>query len=339
MAGAAHGGAEAFFDRLVGALARAGVVQHVLTRAHPERLASLRAAGLDAVALRFGGPLDWSTGRRFRAEIERFGPDLVLTWMSRATTFCPPPARASKRFVHVGRLGGYYDAKYYRACDHLIANTADIRDWLIDQGFDSARVHHLPNFVAAVPAPPVDRAALGTPADAPLVLGLGRLHPNKAFDVLIDAVARLPAVWLWIAGEGDALPALERRAAERGIAERVRFLGWRGDVPALLATADALACASRHEPLGNVVIEAWAHGVPVVAAASQGPRGLIRDGVDGLLAPIDDAAALAAALQQLIDDPTLRAALARAGRARYEPEFTESMVVRRYLALFNQVCA
>jgi len=339
MAGAAHGGAEAFFDRLVGALAGAGITQHVLTRAHPARLASLRAAGLDPVALRFGGPFDWSTGRRFGAEIERFGPDVVLTWMSRATAFCPRPSRATKGFVHVGRLGGYYDAKYYRACDHLIANTADIRAWLIGQGFAAERVHYLPNFVAAVPAPPVDRAAFGTPADAPLVLGLGRLHPNKAFDVLIDAVARLPDTWLWIAGEGDERRMLESRAAERGVAARVRFLGWRDDVPALLATASVLACASRHEPLGNVVIEAWAHRTPVVAAASQGPRGLIRDGADGLLAPVDDAAGLAVALQRVIEDRELGIALTRAGRARFEAEYTESAVVRRYLALFNQVCA
>ena len=338
MAGAAHGGAEAFFDRLVGALAQAGVTQHVLTRAHPERVADLRRVGLEPVALRFGGPLDWTTGRRFRAEVDRFGPDVVLTWMSRATAFCPRPTRARQRFVHVGRLGGYYDAKYYRACDHLIANTADIREWLIGQGFAAERVHHLPNFVAAVPAPPVDRAAFGTPVDVPLVLALGRLHPNKAFDVLVDALAFLPTAWLWIAGEGAERRALERRAAERGVAARVRFLGWRNDVPALLAAADALACASRHEPLGNVVIEAWAHRTPVVAAASQGPRALIRDGADGLLAPIGDAEGLAAALRRVIDDRALRGALARAGRARFEAEFTESAVVRRYLVLLNQVC-
>jgi glycosyltransferase involved in cell wall biosynthesis len=346
MAGAREGGAEAFFDRLAAALARAGVTQHVLTRDHPERLARLRAAGLDPVALRFGGWLDWTTRRRFGAEIARFQPDLVLTWMSRATAFCPPAsasAAGGRRFVHIGRLGGYYDAKYYRACDHLVANTADIRDWLIGQGFAADRVHVLPNFVDATPAPPLDRAILSTPAEAPLRLALGRLHPNKAFDVLIDALAALPTAWLWLAGAGDARAALERRAAARGVADRVRWLGWRDDAPALLAAADMLVCPSRHEPLGNVVIEGWAHGVPVVAAASPGPRGLIRDGADGLLVPVDDAAALAAALRRLVDDRSiagrpLRTALAQAGRARYEAAFTERAVVRDYLEFFNQVC-
>jgi glycosyltransferase involved in cell wall biosynthesis len=205
------------------------------------------------------------------------------------------------------------------------------------QGFAAETVHLLPNFVAATPAPPAPRAALATPADAPLLLGLGRLHANKAFDVLIDALAALPAAHLWLAGEGPERAALVRRAGERGVAARLHMLGWRDDVPALLAAADVLVCASRHEPLGNVVIEAWAHRVPVVAAASQGPRGLVRDGRDGLLVPVDDAGALAAALRRLIDDRPLGGALARAGRARYEAEFTESAVVRQYLALFNQV--
>jgi glycosyltransferase involved in cell wall biosynthesis len=338
MAGARHGGAEAFFDRLVAALARADVVQHALTRDHPERVARLRAAGLDPVTLRFGGWFDWTTRRRFGAEIDRFQPDLVLTWMSRATALCPAPSQGGRRFVRVGRLGGYYDAKYYRGCDHLIANTADIRAWLTDQGFRADAVHVLPNFVDAVPAPPVARASLATPEAAPLLLALGRLHPNKAFDVLIDALAALPTAQLWLAGEGEQRAMLERRAVERGVAARVRWLGWRDDVAALLAAADILVCPSRHEPLGNVVIEGWAHHVPVVAAASQGPSGLIHDGADGLLVPVDDAGALAAALRRLIDDRPVRMALAQAGRARYEAAFTERAVVREYLEFFNRVC-
>jgi glycosyltransferase involved in cell wall biosynthesis len=257
--------------------------------------------------------------------------------MSRATVLCPAPS-AGQRFVRVGRLGGYYDAKYYRDCDHLIANTAGIRAWLIGQGFRADAVHVLPNFVDAVPAPPVARASLATPDAAPLLLGLGRLHPNKAFDVLIDALAALPTAQLWLAGEGGQRAPLERRAAERGVAARVRWLGWRDDVASLLAAADILVCPSRHEPLGNVVIEAWAHGVPVVAAESQGPSGLVRDGADGLLVPVDDADALAAALRRLIDDPPARMALAQAGRARYEAAFTERAVVRDYLEFFNRVC-
>jgi len=332
MAGAPVGGAEAFFDRLALAFARRDVTQRVAIRRDPRRAAMLRDAGIGFAEFRFGGPLDPFTRWSLAREIRRFAPDVVLGWMNRACAALPPRALVpGARHVTAGRLGGYYALKYYRRCDWLVANTADIRDWLVGQGWPAARVVHLPNFVDAEPAAPADRAALGTPAGAPLALALGRLHPNKGFDVLLEALARAPGVHLWIAGEGPEDAALRARATALGIDGRVRFLGWRRDVAALLAASDMLACPSRHEPLGNVVIEAWAHRRPVVAAASQGPRQLLRDGETGLLVPVEDADALARALSALAADPARAAALAAAGRDAYEAGFTEAAVVQRYL--------
>jgi glycosyltransferase involved in cell wall biosynthesis len=101
-------------------------------------------------------------------------------------------------------------------------------------------------------------------------------------------------------------------------------------VAALLAAADMLVSSSRHEPLGNVVIEAWAAGVPVVAAASEGPSVLIRDGDTGFLVPPENADALAAAMQRLAGDRALRTRLAEAGRAAWAAEFSEARVVALY---------
>lgn len=332
MAGAPVGGAEAFFERLAIAFARRGVAQRVAIRRDARRTQALRAGGVDVVELGFRGPLDLATRWSLAREIGRFAPDVVLGWMNRACAALPPRALVpGARHVTAGRLGGYYALKYYRRCDWLVANTPDIRDWLVGQGWPAARVVHLPNFVDAEPAPPAERAALGTPAGATLALALGRLHPNKGFDVLLEALARAPGVHLWIAGEGPEEAALRARAAALGIDGRVRFLGWRRDVAALLAASDMLACPSRHEPLGNVVIEAWAHRRPVVAAASQGPRQLLRDGETGLLVPVEDADALARAMSALAADPARAAALAAAGRDAYEAGFTEAAVVQRYL--------
>src|SRR5439155_20023591 len=133
-------------------------------------------------------------------------------------------------------------------CDHLIGNTHDLVTNFIAQGWPASRAHYLPNFVDAEPAPAAARAALATPDEVPLALALGRLHQNKGFDVLLAALVQVPALHLWLAGEGDLRAALERQAAALGIAGRVRFLGWRDDVPALLASADFLVCPSRHEP-------------------------------------------------------------------------------------------
>src|SRR5260370_21578233 len=274
MAGGRHGGAETFFLRLAVALQRAGELQRVLIRSDPARSRSLRAAGVAVAELAFGGPFDLATRLAFRREIAAWHPDIVLTWMSRATRLCP-----RGDFVHVARLGGYYDLKYYRRCDHLIGNTRAIVDYAVAQGWPRERIDYLPNFV---PDANATVAKTGVPDDTPprarLAVALGRLHPNKGFDLLLHALAATRAVDLWIAGDGPLRLKLERIASCLGVARRVRFLGWREDGSAVLARAHLLVCPSLHEPLGNVVIEAWSAGLPVVATASDGPAGLIEDG-------------------------------------------------------------
>jgi glycosyltransferase involved in cell wall biosynthesis len=329
--GARHGGAEGFFLRLAVALQRAGQDQLVLLR-HPEHGEVLRRAGIAVRELPFGGMFDRATSAGFRRAVAEYRPDIVLTWMSRASRLCP-----DGDFVHVARLGGYYDLKSYRGCDHLIFNTRDLVASFVAKGWPAARAHYLPNFVDATPAAPLARAALTTPEAVPLALALGRLHENKGFDVLLAALAEVPDLHLWLAGEGPLRHALEAQAASLGVAGRVRFLGWRDDVPALLAAADFLVCPSRHEPLGNVVIEAWAAGRAVLAATAAGPRELIAEGESGVLVPVEDAPALAAGLRRLAGDPALRARLAAGGRAAYRAQFTEAAVVRRYQDFFAAV--
>jgi glycosyltransferase involved in cell wall biosynthesis len=133
-----------------------------------------------------------------------------------------------------------------------------------------------------------------------------------------------------IAGEGPEREALQNFAAREGVAERLHLLGWRTDTAALLAAADMLVCPSRIEPLGNVVLEAWSAQRPVVAAAAAGPRELIAPNQDGLLVPLEDASALADAIQSLLDDRARAAMLARTGRARYEADFAEAPVLARW---------
>lgn len=334
MAGAQHGGAETFFERLVPALARAGLDQHVIIRRDPERTGRLRRAGVAPLELAFGGALDFLTPLLLGREIKRYNPNVVISWMNRATLKTP---RGS--FVHVARLGGYYDLKYYRDCDHLIGNTPDIVDYLVDKGWPAERAHYLPNFPDERIGTPIDRAEIATPNEAPLLLALGRLHENKGFDVLIRAMAHVPDAVLWIAGEGPLRSELRALAESEGVAERVRFLGWREDTGDLLATADLLICPSRHEPLGNVVLEGWVQGRPVVAAAAAGPSHLIEDGRTGLLVPIENADALGQVIQGLLADPQRQAELTSAGREAFANHYSEAHVVQLYLDFLDRVTA
>lgn len=337
MAGAEFGGAEAFFVRLVIALHKAGLEQRVLIRRNEKRAQVLRDAGIEPVELTFGGRFEWGTGMMIRRQLRDFQPHAVLTWMNRATSKMPKRRPRDLSYILAARLGGYYNLKYYRHCDHLVGNTPDICDYLKGEGWPEERTHYLPNFVAADVTPPAARRSLNLQDSARFILTLGRLHENKAFDTLIRALVDIPDTYLVIAGEGPEREALEELATRLGVRPRIRMLGWRDDVPALLAACDVFVCPSRHEPLGNVVIEGWAQSRPVVAAASQGPSQLIRDGLDGLLTPIDDAPAMAQAINRVLGDATFASDLSQAGRRRYEDEFTEAQVVKQYLKFFQEI--
>ncbi|MBX3511677.1 MAG: glycosyltransferase [Hyphomonadaceae bacterium] len=326
------GGAEKYFIDLTAAFARAGIAQSAALRVHDGRIAQLGALGVEARVLPFSKPLDFTTGPAIAALAKARQAKVVLAWMNRAASLTP-----AGPYARIGRLGGYYKLKNYRGFDALVGNTQDIVDWMVREGWPEARAHYIPNFATAGDAAPIDRAVHDTPADAPLLLGMGRLHEAKAHDVSLKALVELPEAYLWIAGAGPEEAKLKALAAELGVAPRVRFLGWRDDSDALYHTVDVCVFPSRFEPLGNTVIQAWAHGAPIVAAASKGPGALIRDGEDGFLVPIDNPLALAEKVRLMLADAPLRQRLAAAGRARMTgTEFAEAAVVARWRALFAQ---
>lgn len=332
MSGGKAGGAETFFVSLALALKDAGHESRAVIRTHPDRAALLEAGGLVPLQLPFRKWLDFTTRTALKREIAAFRPDVVMTWMSRASAICP-----TGDFLRLARLGGYYPIKNFQDCDHLICNTTDLIEHVAKAGWPRARAHYLPNFARIETAPPMARASFDTPEDAPLLLALGRLHPSKALDVLIRALAIETRPYLWIGGEGDLRSELEGLARELGVLDRVRFLGWRNDKAALFGAADICAFPSRVEPFGNVVLDAWGYGKPLVAAASTGPAELVRDDEDGLLVPIDDAPALAAAIGRVIDEEGLSARLVAAGRKRFDDDFTEAASVQRYVTLFEEL--
>lgn len=332
MAGSAAGGAETAFVELCAAQRLAGFDVEAVCRP-AARNKALQEAGVPVHELPFGGILDFKTGRGLRRIIREVSPDVVVTWMNRAAKKLPKDAS----FVWVARLGGYYNLKYYKGVDHFVVNAPDIGRWMQDQGIPGERITFIPNFAeVAAGAAPVDRAALDTPPGVFVFLALGRLHPNKAFDTLLDAMARVPDAYLWIAGEGPERAALEAQCAALGLAGRVRFLGWRDDRWALLAACDAFVFPSRHEPFGNAFMQAWAAGRALVTTASQGPSYYVRDGQDALVVPVDDAAALGDAMARVAADAPLREALGRGGRQHYEQAFDKQSILGQWRGLFER---
>lgn len=156
----------------------------------------------------------------------------------------------------------------------------------------------------------------------PLFLTVARLDAQKGHDVLLRAAALVPGVQFALAGEGPERSSLEEFTAELGLGDRVRFLGSRTDVPALLATADAFVLSSHVEGSPLAILEAMAAGKPVIATAIGGTDEVVEHGQTGLLVPQGDVEALAAAMRELAEDSALRMRLGAMARVRAEQQFS-----------------
>lgn len=182
------------------------------------------------------------------------------------------------------------------------------------------------------------RAAFGIPADRVVVVAVSRLVRVKGYPELAAAMQAVPDAELWVVGErldsdrGDDMVALLTGA---GLGNRLRLLGYRDDVAAVLAAADIFVLPSYFEGLPMSVIEAMLTAMPVVASDIGGPREQVVAGVTGLLVPPRQVAPLAAALARLTADAGLRTLMGEAGRQRAIALYDEAAVVGRTLDLLG----
>lgn len=326
-----EGGAERFFVNLAQAFARRGVDQQFVIRPHRSWRAEIAPLGpILENNFRRLTPKGLLLHGQVRRLCRQWQPDAIMAWMPRAARLIPDLPDV----VTLTRLGDFpRHLNHFGHCDVLVGNTPDIGRHCVEMGWSKPMLT-ISNFARPVAPRPVARVAHDTPEDAFLIAGAGRFVTRKGMDLLIRAAAQLPDAWLWLIGDGKERPALEALARAEGIAERTRFIGWVDEPIHHIAAADALGMPSRHEPLGNVVLEAWQAGVPVVSTRSEGPAWYMADGVNGRLVGIDDLTAFAAALQGLRDDPSLRTRLAEGGRRQLEAFFSEEQVVQSYLSVF-----
>lgn len=341
------GGAERFFIRLVNALARRGFPVAAVTVKNGEI-----ARAIDGAVRHYHAPMlgTWDLYSRSRINrfINDFQPDVVQTYMGRATRIVRLPR--DRLPVHLARLGGYYNLKGYRHAHAWVGNTHGIHAYLASQGLPEECIHTLGNFVdtpGRVPSDTLDslRHQIGLDG-CHIILGLGRLHPNKGWADLLHAFARLPEshqskpLHLLMVGDGPLRNELAQLANQLGIAPRVHWTGWQTDPAPYYQLADVFVCASVHEPLGNVILEAWANRALIVSTRAQGPLELMQDDVNGLLAPLSDAAGLADVLQTALSlHAEHKARLIEAGYHEVEQHYSETAIVSAYAALYDELRA
>ncbi len=336
---------------IVEGLAARGVTNLLACPAGSE-MARQQPAGTRVVAMKMGGDGDIGMVTRLASLIRAEKPDLVHlhsrrgadTWGGLAARLAGVPCVLSRRVDNPeSRLAV---ALKYRLYDHVITISEGIRQVLLSEGLAPAKVSCVRSAVDATPyLAPVDRAAFcaefGLPADAQVAGVVAQLIPRKGHRYLLAALpallARHPRLQVLIFGQGPLEAELRAEVSAAGLAEAVRFTGFRHDLPRWLGGLDMLIHPADMEGLGVSLLQASAAAVPIVTSRAGGLPEAVQDGVTGILCPPGDVAALGAAIDRLAGDAALRARFGAAGRARILAEFSIDAMVDGNLRVYRQV--
>jgi glycosyltransferase involved in cell wall biosynthesis len=357
-----RGGAESVLVDLASAAESAGlelVVVALSPAPDPVHARALRAQGVEVVELGLGR-WDLRAVPRTVRVLRAHEVALVHTHLKHADLVGAAAARRLRlpqvstlhviedaglsRMARCKRAAGLAARRWSAA--RTIALSSRQEDWYRRFSGSAAGVVVLPNGVVDPGSVNAEdgaavRARIGVPPGAQLVMSVSLMRPEKGHALLLDAVSTLPRDWpgvVALAGDGPLRPALEARVrADPSLRDRVRFLGYRSDVPSLLRAADLVLHTSLEDALPTTLIQALAIGVPVVATDVGGIPDIVGPNA-GILVPTR-AGEVAEALRVLAADPDLRSALGAGGRTRYEERFEAVGWAHRLRALYDEILA
>jgi glycosyltransferase involved in cell wall biosynthesis len=281
---------------------------------------------------------------RLRRVLRQVSPDVIISFgdetnvavlvATLGTTFpVVVSERVDPRYHRIAFVWRFLRRALYRNASAVVVQTEGLRPWAATMAAP-ARVHVIPNPVILKPSG--DRQA-----DGRRVLAIGRLNAQKRFDLLLRSFAAVrpthPTWTLVIRGEGSERAALEQLVRELGLEKCASLPGLTNDVGAALAKADLFVLSSDYEGFPNALLEAMASGVAVISTdCPSGPADIVRDGVDGLLVPRNDLAALTRAMDRLMTDQPARQRLGAAARDVAE-RFSTDRVFRMWDDLIKDV--
>ena len=322
------GGTERFFVKLANAFHEAGAKQRFLVR--PNRVWQAEIA--DCGRLHWGyNPASPVLQWRMKQLTRRWKPDMILAWRAPQSKLIPDdshPLRLTRQGDNPIHLRNFSNN------DALVANVPTIRDHCLSLGWDRP-VHLISNFATLNAPRPLDRRLLDTPKDAHVVCGVGRFDRTKGFQELVRAVAPHDDIWLWLVGDGNEREALGQLVDELGMAGRTRFAGWVENSQDYIAAANQFCIPSQREALGNVLLEAWAGGIPSVSTRFDGARWYATHEKDCLLVDIDDVGAMSQSIRRIRDNPALARALVAGAHETLETKFSKRAIVGQYFDLIE----
>jgi glycosyltransferase involved in cell wall biosynthesis len=323
--------------------------------AHPDgELATRASEGHDLIRLVPRAEVDLHAAWKLSRIVKDLRPDIVhahdphaVALASLALSFMTSgkcPGLIASRRVAFHLKGNAFSRWKYHQVDCFVAASNAIRDMLIGDGIDSARVVTVYegidlHRVQAEPAANI-HAEFWLPTHAPIVGAVAALTQEKGHKYLIDAAAlvvrEVPDARFVILGEGDQRPALERHVKELHLDKHVVLPGFRADILSFIQSFDLFVMSSLFEGLGTSLLDAMALSKPIVASDTGGIPEAVSHGETGLLVPPRDARELAAAIVKLLKDPERREKMGRAGLERVKRLFSAEQMVEKTLGVYRR---
>ena len=331
-------------------MARLGVRVLLLTRPGAELGKRAAAEGFPVHEAAMRSNADLATIVGVARLIQREQVDIVNTHSGRDSFLVGAAGRLAPRRPRIVRtrhlaLPITTTIGYSLLPHHVVTVSRHVRAMLVERGVPDARISAIPTgvdlsrFDGAAGA--ALREELGIAAGRPVIGTVAILRKKKGHAFLLEAIpqvlAEFPAALFLFAGDGPQRANIERRVGELGLGDNVRLLGLRRDLPNVLAGIDLFVLPTLQEALGTSFIEAMAMGRPVVGSAVDGVPEVVRHGVNGLLVPPAEPAALAAAIIDLLRDPQRCAALGEAGRRIARDEYSVEVMGEAMLALYRRL--
>lgn len=351
------GGAERALVEIVTRLPALGWSPTVYCLSGPGELAApLKQAGIPVECLGARSAWSWGVVRQLTAALRNLQPELLQTFMYHANLAGRWSAwRAGVPVTVCGLRVAERDAPWRMRLDrwsqrlvmHNVAVSQGVADFAVHEcGLEPRKVSVIPNGVdyeRFANATPIDLTTLGIPAAARVLTFVGRLHPQKAPELLLAAALPLlrsvPRLHLMFVGDGPLREELSATARAERVTDRVHLVGRRADVPGLLKSSTALVLPSRWEGLPNVVLESMAAGCPVIASAIEGSRELIEPGRTGWLFSNGNCLELTRCLRECLSDDRQAAELAESAQRVAHARFAWSTVVDNYASLYARLIA
>ncbi len=317
----------------------------------PESPLLERTTGLgirtESVSMR--GEWDLPSALKVRSLLKKEKPDVLHMHTSHAHTlgiWAAKPAFVKKTLVTRRMdysIKGLFSKLKYRKADHIAAISTEVKNVLVDCGMEEKNITiiHSSIIPPVLPKKSTLKKELGWDPEAPLIGTAASLHERKGLKYLITAYTdmkkEVPRLKLVIAGEGPQEKELKELVERIGMENDIRFLGFRKDMPNILAALDVFILPSLLEGLGVALLEASGAGVPVVASNTGGIPDVVDDGKSGFLVPPGDSAALTEKILKLLKDKRLREVMGQFGKDRIEKEFSADLMVKRYIELYEKL--